>query len=156
MDAWCSLMDIKVRQVIREDLNRVHQIESSSFDESYGFLMFQKLFDIGAGFLVAEIEGYVVGYILFWIKEEGVGHIISIAVDQEYRNLKIASSLLIRALSILKSFNLEIITLEVKQQNKIAIDFYKKFDFKIDRIVPNYYNDKSNAIVMYYSLNNYD
>ena len=36
-----------------------------SFDESYELNMFKQLYDIGAGFLVAEDDGYVIGYVLF-------------------------------------------------------------------------------------------
>lgn len=46
-----------------------------SFDNSYGIKMFKKLFDIGTGFLVVEEKGYVIGYIIFWIKEEEIGYI---------------------------------------------------------------------------------
>ena len=141
---------MRIREFIPNDLNRVHEIECMSFKQSYGKLTFQKLFDIGTGFLVAELEGKVIGYVLFWIKEEGVGHIVSIAVDKDYRQLTAGTKLLAKALMVLKACNLDIVTLEVRQSNQIAIDFYKKFNFVVDRVVPNYYNDNESAVIMYF------
>lgn len=71
-----------IREFVPNDLKRVCEIEKMSFDESYELNMFKQLYDIGAGFLVAEDDGYVVGYVLFWIKYENEGHIISLAVDK--------------------------------------------------------------------------
>lgn len=138
-----------IRQFVPRDIMRIQEIENMSFDESYGIDMFRKLYEIGTGFLVAEIDGLVVGYIIFWIKYEGEGHIISIAVDKNHRNLKIGSKLLYQAILILSSCNIDKITLEVRENNKEAIELYKSFDFKIDRTVPNYYGNNQGAILMY-------
>ena len=90
-----------VRKFKPEDLKRVFEIENMSFDQSYGVDVFQGLYEMGVGFLVAEDEGYVVGYVIFWIKYENQGHIISIAVDKNYRRSHVGSQLLIKAISIL-------------------------------------------------------
>lgn len=143
---------MKIRECRQEDLDRVFEIENMSFNESYGMLMFQKLLDIGAGFLVCEYDNLVIGYVLFWIKNEGQGHIISIAIDPNYRRLGAATLLLARAITGFKVANQEVVTLEVRESNTTAIEFYKKFNFIIDRVVPGYYNDKEAAIVMYLPL----
>lgn len=138
-----------VREYKPDDLKRVFEIENMSFDTSYGIEIFKNLYDIGTGFLVAEIDSYVVGYILFWIKYETQGHIISLAVDKNYRRLKAGTRLLSKAIQILMTFNINRICLEVNEKNTGAYEFYKEFNFKVDRIVPNYYNNKDGAIVMY-------
>ena len=48
-------------------------------------------------FLVAEDEGYVVGYVLFWIKYENEGHIISLAVDKDYQRKKSRNKVIIKS-----------------------------------------------------------
>ncbi|WP_409200618.1 ribosomal protein S18-alanine N-acetyltransferase [Methanobrevibacter sp. DSM 116169] len=144
-----------IREFNPNDLKRIIEIENMSFEESYGSNMFRKLYDIGTGFLVAECDGLVVGYIIFWIKQEGLGHVISLAVDKNYRKKKVASSLLRKAITIFKSMHIDKITLEVNVNNKSAIDFYKKFNFIIDREVPNYYNNKDAALVMHFIFKNY-
>ena len=107
------------------------------------------LYDIGAGFLVAEDEGYVVGYVLFWIKYENEGHIISLAVDKDYQRKQAGTKLLLKAINVLSLFKINKILLEVNENNEGAIEFYKKFNFEVDRKVPHYYNNGDGAIVMY-------
>ena len=142
-----------VRKFKPNDLKRVYEIENMSFNQSYGIKMFQQLYEMGVGFLVAEEEGYVIGYVLFWIKYENYGHIISIAVDKNYRRLKAGTKLLLRAISVLSLLNLDTIYLEVNENNTGAVEFYKTFNFKIDRVVPGYYEDGAGAILMYLHLN---
>ena len=107
-----------IREFVPSDLARVYQIEVESFSTPYELAILQQLYEIGAGFLVAVEDGEIVGYIIFWVKEEGLG-----------------------------------ITLEVKSHNEAAVSFYQKFGFEIDRKVPNYYEDGSDAYVMLFSTN---
>ena len=141
-----------VRKFNPKDLKRVYEIENMSFNQSYGINMFQQLYEMGVGFLVAEEDGYVIGYVIFWIKYENQGHIISIAVDKNYRRLKAGTHLLVKAISILSLLNLDTIYLEVNENNAGAVEFYKTFNFKIDRVVPGYYEDGDGAILMYLPL----
>ena len=142
-----------VRKFKPKDLKRVYEIENMSFNQSYGINMFQQLYEMGVGFLVAEEDGYVIGYVLFWIKYENQGHIISIAVDKNYRRLKAGTQLLVKAISILSLLSLDTIYLEVNENNAGAIEFYKTFNFKIDRVVPGYYENGDGAMLMYLHLN---
>jgi len=142
-----------VRKFKPKDLKRVYEIENMSFNQSYGINMFQQLYEMGIGFLVAEEEGYVIGYVMFWIKYENQGHIISIAVDKNYRRAKAGTQLLVKAISILSLLNLDTIYLEVNENNEGAVEFYKTFNFKIDRAVPGYYENGDGALVMYLHLN---
>lgn len=142
-----------IRKFTPNDLKRVFEIENMSFNQSYGINMFQQLYEMGIGFLVAEYEGYVIGYVMFWIKYENQGHIISIAVDKNYRRLGAGTQLLIKAIAILSLLKIDTIYLEVNENNVGAVEFYKNFNFKIDRIVPGYYENGDGAIVMYLHLN---
>ncbi len=141
-----------IREFVPDDLKRVYEIENMSFEQSYGINMFKQLYDIGTGFLVAEEDDYVIGYIIFWIKYERQGHIISLAVDKNYRRLKAGTRLLSKAIQILMMFEIDSINLEVNENNIGAFEFYKNFNFKIDRVVPGYYDNKDGAIVMYLAL----
>ena len=116
-----------IREFVPSDLGRVYQIEVESFSNPYEVAMLQQLYEIGAGFLVAIEDGEVVGYIIFWIKEEGLGHIIALAVDKKFRGQHIATRLLMMAITIFKNCDIHRITLEVKSHNDIAVSFYKKF-----------------------------
>lgn len=143
---------MKVRKFVPKDLRRVYEIENMSFDQSYGINMFQQLYEMGIGFLVAEKEGYVIGYVMFWIKYENQGHIISIAVDKNYRRQGAGTELLVKAISILSLLPIDAIYLEVKETNVAAVEFYERFNFIKDRVVPGYYENGDGAIVMYLPL----
>ncbi len=143
---------MKIRKFVPGDLKRVFEIENMSFDQSYGINMFQQLYEMGIGFLVAEQDGYVIGYVIFWIKYENQGHIISIAVDKNYRRQGAGTKLLVKAIAILSLLKLDTIYLEVNENNTSAVEFYKSFNFKIDRVVPGYYENGDGAIVMYIKL----
>ncbi len=125
-----------IREFVPNDLKRVCEIEKMSFDESYELNMFKQLYDIGAGFLVAEDDGYE-------------GHIISLAVDKDYQRKQAGTKLLLKAINVLSLFKINKILLEVNENNEGAIEFYKKFNFEVDRKVPHYYNNGDGAIVMY-------
>ena len=140
---------MKVRKFVPNDIKRVFFFFFMSFDQSYGINMFQQLYDMGIGFLVAEKDNYVIGYVMFWIKYENQGHIISIAVDKNYRRLGAGTELLVRAISILSMLKIDAIYLEVRQSNDGAVRFYEKFNFIKDRVVPGYYEDGDAAIIMY-------
>ena len=141
-----------VRKFKPTDLKRVYEIENMSFDQSYGINMFQQLHEMGIGFLVAEKNDYVVGYVMFWIKYENQGHIISIAVDKNYRRKGYGTQMLTKAIGILSLLRLDVIYLEVNENNTGAVEFYRQFNFEIDRVVPGYYENGDSAIVMYLPL----
>jgi len=134
-----------IREFRPKDLKRVNEIEKMSFSNPYEIEMLKQLFDIGAGFLIAQINDYIVGYIIFWIKEEYQGHIISLAVDTNYKRQNIGSRLVKVAIDIFKNFNIKRINLEVKTQNKEAICFYKSIGFKCGEKILNYYENGDNA-----------
>ena len=92
-----------IREFVPSDLGRVYQIEVESFSTPYEVSLLQQLYEIGTGFLVAIEDGEVVGYIIFWIKEEGLGHIIALAVDKKFRGQHIATRLLMMAMTIFKN-----------------------------------------------------
>ena len=143
---------MKVRKFVPTDLKRVYEIESMSFDQTYGINMFQQLYDMDVGFLVAEKDNYVVGYVMFWIKYEYQGHIISIAVDKNYRREGVGTALLVKAIAILSMLAIDAIYLEVREENEAAVRFYERFNFIRDRVVPGYYENGEGAIIMYLPL----
>lgn len=143
-----------IREFRPKDLRRVYEIEEMSFSKPYEIEMLKQLFDIGAGFLIAQISDYIVGYIIFWIKEENQGHIISLAVDNDYKRQNIGSKLMKAAIDTFKNFNIKRIKLEVKTQNKEAIFFYEAIGFICDEKILNYYENGDNAFRMSFNCIN--
>jgi ribosomal-protein-alanine N-acetyltransferase len=137
-----------IREFKRPDVKRVLEIEIASFSDPYPANILVDIYNLGAGFIVAQENNRVVGYIIFWIKYEDEGHIISIAVDKNHRRTDIGSKLVETSLEAFKKFDVKVIKLEVRIGNKGARKFYSKMGFKEEKIVADYYEDGEDAAIM--------
>ena len=137
-----------IREFRRQDIKRVLEIENASFKDPYPRNILLDIYNIGAGFLVAQQDNMVVGYIIFWIRFEEEGHIISIAVDPQYRRKGVGSRLLELALEIFKRYSINTIKLEVRVGNQGAIKFYMDNGFNKKGILNHYYEDFEDAVLM--------
>ncbi len=148
-----------VREARPEDLDEVISINMEALPEHYprGFWE-EHLRKWNKSFLVAELDGKIVGYVMCRIewgwgftknKLLKKGHVISIAVRSNYRRRGIGERLMIHAMKALKEhYGAEEIYLEVRVSNTPAINLYKKLGFKIVKTIVNYYLDGEDAYVM--------
>lgn len=90
----------------------------------------------------------VVGYVGFWfIVDEA--HISTLAVHPDYRGYGLGELLFQTAIDDAEQLNAKIITLEVRISNQIAINLYRKHDFKVVGSRPRYYRDNNeDALLM--------
>lgn len=88
---------------------------------------------------VYELNGKIIAFISFIMLYERA-ELNYIFVDSEYRNQKIASTLIENMLDDCLKADVKKIDLEVKCSNKAAIKLYEKYNFKIVSIRKNYYN----------------
>ena len=149
-----------IREFRLEDLHNVIYINRTCLPENYTPDFFIYHFrEFPEGFLVAEMNGKVVGYIMTRV-DRGFdyysshrafaekGHIISIAVLPHARRKGIGEALLRRAVESVKKRGVKEVYLEVRVSNTPAINLYHKLGFKIARRVPKYYADGEDAYVM--------
>jgi ribosomal-protein-alanine N-acetyltransferase len=137
-----------IREFKRPDVKRVLEIELTSFKDPYPAKILVDIYNLGAGFLVAQQDNIIVGYIIFWIRFEDEGHIISIAVDQKYRQQGIGTQLVETTQKIFKKYKVRNIKLEVREKNHKARKFYQKLGFAEEKFVNGYYEDGEDAVVM--------
>ena len=137
-----------IREFKRPDIKRVLEIEKASFSDPYPANILIDIYNLGAGFLVAQENNRIVGYIIFWIKYEDEGHIISIAVDKNFRRLEVGTKLVESSIEAFRKFNVNRIKLEVRVGNKGARKFYSKIGFEEEKIVEEYYEDLEDAVIM--------
>ncbi|RLG01132.1 MAG: ribosomal-protein-alanine N-acetyltransferase [Thaumarchaeota archaeon] len=149
-----------IRQASEEDLMSVININRVCLPENYTYFFFQTILrNYPKTFLVAEVDGKIVGYIMCRVerilskferfKFKRAGHVISIAVLPEYRNRGIASSLLSKAIDILKNeYRCEEVFLEVRVSNNPAISLYEKLGFSKVSTSRRYYLDGEDAYIM--------
>ena len=139
-----------IRPFALSDLSRVLQIEQHSFPKSpYDWAPFVNLYyQHPRTFLVyydkvqERNEVTILGYIIY----SQDGHLISIAVDRDYRRQGIGKKLLDKALLTSKAKKL---WAEVRRSNVVAQIFYLKLGFRVIGEVPNYYGNEDALIVFW-------
>jgi ribosomal-protein-alanine acetyltransferase len=78
-----------------------------------------------------------------------VGHLVSIAVREQYRRMGVGSRLLEETIRVMRDvYRTDSMYLEVRVSNTPAIRLYEKFGFRKARIIKGYYSDGENAYVM--------
>lgn len=148
-----------IRTFRDEDLDRVVYINRSCLPENYGTYFFLEVHEnFPRTFLVAEVDGRVVGYVmcrteygsshfrrLSIVKK---GHVISIAVLPEYRHKGIGTALLTQCLKNLEECGVKECFLEVRASNEVAKSLYSKLGFTSVGRMGGYYFDGEDALIM--------
>lgn len=136
------------------DLDRIIEIEKDCFTTPWSresFLM-EITENLLARYIVAEVDGLVVGYGGIWIIV-GEGHITNIAVESRYRKIGAGKKLVGGLVDISKRLLLTAMTLEVRKSNFPAQNLYKQYGFVEHGIRPKYYKDNNeDAIIMWKNL----
>lgn len=146
---------IKIRKANINDLKEIYRIEKESFPDPYPYgLLKAFLFHPGV-YLVAIVEEKIVGYCIGIIRNEDIGHIISIAVDKNYRRRGIGTILLRNTINELMKLGARKIRIEVRESNIAAIKLYEKIGFREKEKIYGYYSDGETAIVMFLELENH-
>ncbi len=141
---------IRVRNMQHEDILAVFEIEKESFSVPWSVQSFEEsLKQSYAIFLVAELEGCIVGYIGMY--QMGLeGDITNVAVLPQFRGTGIGTLLLESIIQKAKDVNIQDITLEVRESNRSAIGLYSKVGFVSVGIRKDFYEKpKENAVVMW-------
>lgn len=125
-----------IRKTLPSDYNFIYKL-GAQLNINYAKL--NKLDDIvndnNQKVYVYIINNNVVGFLHITISFDEAD-IVDIITSEEYRNHGIGNSLISYAI---KDNNLKKINLEVRESNKIAIEFYQKMNFKKVRIIKKYY-----------------
>ncbi|WP_072742613.1 ribosomal protein S18-alanine N-acetyltransferase [Sporanaerobacter acetigenes] len=144
-------MDILVRPMLEKDIDEVLDIEKTSFatpwpKEAFTLEITKNML---AKYVVAEIQGKVVGYGGIWLIIDE-GHVTNIAVHEKYRGLGVGNKIMEGLIDICRDRNIVAMTLEVRKTNEVAKSLYDKYGFKEYGIRPGYYSDNNeDAIIMW-------
>jgi ribosomal-protein-alanine N-acetyltransferase len=136
-----------IRVVEASDLLEVLQIEYAVFKFPYPPDLVNFLYaNYRETFLVADIGG-IKGFLIA-IYDEEEGHILSIAVKDDCRDLGIGKALMGYIMSFLREQAVPLVRLEVRKGNARAISFYESMGFRRTEHLPDYYEDGEAAYVM--------
>jgi len=140
---------IRVRSAKPYDMSTVLDIEKFCFPDPYPMSLLSRLYiNNPEGFLVAEVDGKVVGYLIGTLRWGASGHIMAIGVYPEYRKRGVGTALMVQILDILHMRGARNVRLEVRKSNDAAQLFYQKLGFRLGEKIPHYYEDGEAAIVM--------
>ena len=144
-----------IRHFHEDDFLELVKLEQETFplDAYTPKMLRERITKCPEGFWVALKDDEIVGYIAAWIINHQA-RIDTMAVVAEHRNKGIGTQLLSMALEHFTKKGYYNVELEVRPSNIAAIQFYKKFGFKIVGLKPCYYKaDNSDALLMQRLMN---
>ena len=141
------------------DIIPVIEINLKTLPEHYSDYFYESLLEeLPEAFIVAEISGKIVGYIMCKMehgfsnfKKLGFvkkGHVVSVAVIDEHRGKGFGSVLVEGAVKGVKIRECSEMYLEVRCSNNDAVRLYEKLEFSITQRLKAYYRDGEDAYVM--------
>ena len=157
--------DCILRRCELGDIIPVMEINLRTLPEHYSDYFYESLLEeLPEAFVVAEISGKIVGYIMckmeHWFsnfKKLGFvkkGHVVSIAVMNEHRSKGFGSALVNESITGVKIRQCSELYLEVRCSNNDAVRLYEKLGFSITQKLKAYYRDGEDAYVMAIDLAN--
>ena len=152
-----------IRRCDLTDIIPVMEINLKTLPEHYSDYFYESLLDeLPEAFLVAEISGKLIGYIMCKMeygfsnfKKLGFvkkGHVVSVAVIDEHRGKGIGSELVNESLKGVKMRQCGEMYLEVRCSNNDAVRLYEKLGFSMNQRLKTYYRDGEDAYLMAINL----
>lgn len=147
-----------IRRMENRDLPRVVEIDQNSFTLPWSLTSFQ--FEIRRSRIsrcwVAQVDtddkSVVAGSTVVWVVVDEM-HIGTIAVDESFRRMGIASALMEAIHQQAKEEGLLKVYLEVRKSNLPAQNLYRKFGYEIVGVRKGYYADNhEDALLMEYQV----
>ena len=138
--------------VTADHIDAVHELESECFPAPWRREFFEsELHASGRLNLVALRGDQVIGYLFaMWFFDEM--HINKIAVADRERRQGVALALMQDCMAFARERGIKALSLEVRQSNQGAQDFYRRLEFAPAYLRPRYYPDGESAVVMSKSL----
>ena len=145
------MAEVIIRQAVPDDAGSIYEIENLCFPDPWSMdaLAYELEGNPRAFYVVAELEGEVVGYAGLWIIGDE-GHITNVAVKPGFRNRKIGEGIIGVMIDFTSGEGIAHHTLEVRRSNVPAINLYEKFGFRTEGVRKKYYqNNGEDALIMW-------
>ena len=140
---------LEIRQVQPDDIFSVISIAYDLLPERYNPAIFNQFYEaFSEGFLVAELNHSVLGFLVGMRIDRHRARILMLAVKKQHQRHQIGSQLLIHFLNEMRAYGITIVELEVRTTNRIAIEFYRKHGFAIQETLAHFYQNGDAAYQM--------
>jgi ribosomal-protein-alanine N-acetyltransferase len=127
----------------------VIKLASDTLTERYNPSLFNYFYEtFPEGFIVVEYSQKIIGFIIGVKINNILAKILMISISKNFQRKNIGSELLIYFLNILSKEYIKYVELEVRIDNKKAINFYKKHGFEIKNKIKNFYQNGKSAYNM--------
>lgn len=132
---------VLLRPMTKDDLDEVMAIERSAYRYpwSSGFFL-QELRVACARSILAEVDGKICGYVLFWLLPGSID-VHNLAIAPDTRRLGIARLLMRQVVASAAAQSATRVTLEVRQSNEPAKRLYLSLGFTQTGLRKGYYSD---------------
>ena len=140
--------DVTIAPAAAADVAAVHRLETLCFPEPWRREFFESEMEAAGRFnLVARRGETVIGYLFaMWFFDEM--HVNKIAVDESERRRGIAVRMMAQCLDFASMHEIRTISLEVRESNEGAQEFYRSLDFEPLYVRPRYYPNGEAAVIM--------
>ena len=142
----------KIEMMSLNDLETIKDILQTEFDEFWTYeILQQELLSNNSKYIVAKsLDNIIVGFAGIKIILD-TAELMNIVTKKSFRANGIGKLMLEYLINMCKNGKIKTLNLEVNSQNTIAINLYKKYNFKEIGLRKKYYNNTYDAILM--SLN---
>lgn len=148
-----SPAEVVVRRIRQDEIPKAIKIALETLTENYSVELFYGIYTSWPeGFIVAEYNNDIVGFIASSRQSVYEARILMFSVIEALQNRGIGTILLNRFEDLCRSNGIRAIRLEVRISNKNAILFYEKRGFIIVNMVNNYYSNGESAYIMWKML----
>lgn len=149
------MFNIILREAREEDLNGIYAIESSVYSVPWTLNFFRIILHMKKNmFIVATKDRQILGYTIGEIEtsrvskdSKKIGHIMNIAVSNEYQGKGVGTILLNEIENIFIEHKAAVSYLEVRESNKIAQQIYKKRGYIYIKTIQKYYGNENGFIM---------
>lgn len=139
---------MNIRHFVPDDFEHVLSIEQKIFSDHDPFV-YINFYELNMnGFLVAEENGVIIGFVVGYQLNENEGRIFSLAVENEYKSRGIGTQLIHAILKIFYENSFQYASLEVRMSNVRAQKLYKRVGFVPCWVEKKYYLDGEDGVIM--------
>jgi ribosomal-protein-alanine N-acetyltransferase len=138
-----------VRSACEADLDRIVQLEELAFEDPWPreMLAYELAHPHAVLLVASRTEGGTPDAYAAFRHAVGEAELLRVGVDPEARRQGLARALLVEGLERLRRLDVQVCFLEVRVDNKPAIDLYESLDFCCTGHRKGYYRDGTDALI---------